>query len=180
LTSPADNSPDPTILVAQDIAQATAQLRAEHKQETSSLQQAVDHLTAFVGRPSFVAGLMLVIVVWIVANLLASRLGYRPADPPPFVWLQGAITTGALFVAALILTTQRREDQLAGYRSQLILELSILTDQKSSKIIELLEESRRDNPAIMDRVDDQAIAMSTPSDTHAVLEAIKDVQEDVE
>ena len=84
------------------------------------------------------------------------------------------ITTGTLFIAVLILTTQRREDQLANHRLQLILELTILNDQRSSKIIELLEEIRRDNPEIFDRVDDTAAAMSVPSDTLAVLEAIKD------
>jgi uncharacterized membrane protein len=67
-------------------------------------------------------------------------------DPPPFVWLQGAITTGALYVAILILTTQRREDQFSTQRGQLMLELAILNDQKSSKTIELLEESSLDDP----------------------------------
>jgi hypothetical protein len=62
---------------------------------------------------------------------------------------------------------------------QLILELAILNDQKTSKIIELLEEARRDNPAIVDRVDPEASAMSSPSDTHAVLDAIKVVHEDI-
>lgn len=170
-----DPCADHSAIVARDIAAATAQLHAEHKQETSALQQTVDRLTAFVGRPGFVAGLAVAIFGWIVANLLAGSLGYRPPDPPPFTWLQGAITTAALFVAALILTTQRRQDQLAGHRSQLTLELTILNDQKSAKIIELLEEVRRDNPAIADRIDHQAIAMSTPSDTLAVLGAIKDI-----
>lgn len=137
----------------------------------------MDRLTALVGRPGFVAGLAVAILGWITTNLLAARLGHHPADPPPFVWLQGAITTAALFIAALILTTQRRQDQLADHRSQLILELTILNDQKSAKIIELLEEVRRDNPAITDRVDHQAVAMSKPSDTQAVLGAIKDIRE---
>ena len=113
-----------------------------------------------------------------MANLIVGRWGINPVDPPPFAWLQGAISTGALFVAVLILTTQRREDQLAGHRSQLILELLILNDRKIAKIIELIEEVRRDSPTIVDRVDGEAISMSTPSDTNAVLKAIKDVPED--
>ena len=99
-------------------------------------------------------------------------------DWPPFAGLEFVAAIGALLIAALILTTQRREDQLADFRSQLILELSISNDQKIAKIIELLEESRRDNPEIVDRVDDQAAAMSTPSDTEAVLEAIKVLRDD--
>jgi uncharacterized membrane protein len=136
----------------------------------------VDRLTAVVGRPGFAAALPAAISVWILGNLAAAGLGLRPPDPPPFAWLQAAASTGALLVAALILTTQRREDQLANHRSQLILELAILNDQKTSKVIELLEEGRRDNPALSDRVDDVADAMSTPSDTRAVLVAIKEEQ----
>jgi uncharacterized membrane protein len=162
---------------AHDVAWLTAQLRAEHKQETSALQRGVDNLTALVGQPRFVALLAALVVAWVLANLVAAGLGFKPADPPPFPWLQAAASTGALLVAALILTTQRREDQLASHHAQLVLELSILNDQKVSKIIELLEEYRRDNPAVSDRIDDAAAAMSTPSDTQAVLGAIKEIQE---
>jgi uncharacterized membrane protein len=173
-------TPETSVVLAQDIAQATAQLRAGHRQETTALQQAVDRVTAIVGRPSFVAALAAAVVVWIGSNLLAARLGLKAPDTPPFPWLQGVSSTIALLVASLILTTQRREDQLAGHRSQLILELAVVGDQKLSKVIELLEEVRRDNPAIPDRVDDQATAMSTPADTRAVLEAIKVVQDDID
>ena len=161
-------------MIGPDAARATAQLRAEHEQETSLLQHAVDRVTALVGLPGFVAALMIAIVLWIAANILTGLFGLRPVDPPPFVWLQGAITTGALFVATLILTTQRREEQLSSQRDQLLLELAILNDQKSSKIIELLEELRRDQPTIADRIDKEANTMSTPSDRHSVMDAIKE------
>ena len=166
--------------MANDVARATVQLRAEHKQETRPLQLAVDRLTAVIGRPDFVAALSAGIAVWIGWNLLAPRIGLTAPDPPPFVWLLAATSIGALFMAALILTTQRREDQLANHQAQLILELAILNDQKTSKIVELLEEIRRDTPAIFNRVDVQAEAMSTPADTQAVLVAIKDVGADLD
>ncbi|KAB7739163.1 DUF1003 domain-containing protein [Parvibaculum sedimenti] len=165
------------LLTGHDIALATARLRSEHEQETSGIQRAVDRLTAIVGRPSFVAILTLAILSWMVGNFLAGFLGFTEIDPSPFVWLQGALNTVGLYIAALILSTQRREDQLSSQREQLILELAILNDQKASKIIQLLEEGRRDNPSITDRVDEQALAMSTPSDPHSVLQGIKDFHE---
>ena len=156
-----------------DAARATALLRAEHKQETSTLQHGVDRLTALVGLPGFVAVLTILIIMWIGLNILTGIIGLRPVDPPPFVWLQDAITTGALYIATLILTTQRREEELSSQREQLLLELAIANDQKSSKIIELLEESRRDNPTVIDRIDDEARTMSTPFDHRSVMGAIK-------
>ena len=47
-------------------------------------------------------------------------------------------------MVVLILATQRREYQLAQLREQLTLELAILSEQKTAKVIQLLEESRRD------------------------------------
>jgi uncharacterized membrane protein len=173
---PEANADPPSSLTA---AHATAYLRAEHERATSTLQGAVDRLTAIVARPGFVVALTIGISAWGLLNASAGVLGFRPVDPPPFFWLQGAIATSALYVAALILTTQRREDHLASHREQLMLELSVLNDQKVSKIIELLEESRRDNPIMVDRTDQTARAMSTPSDPHSMFEAIRDILDDV-
>jgi uncharacterized membrane protein len=156
-----------------DAAEATSQLRAEHRQETSLLQRAVDRLTALVGLPGFVAVLTIAIVLWITSNMLAIFFGFRAADPPPFVWLQGSLTTGALYVATLILTTQRREEKLSSQRGQLLLELAILNDQKSSKMIKLLVELRRDNPLFVDRIDEEARTMSSPLNHRSVMGAIK-------
>jgi uncharacterized membrane protein len=171
----ANRRPSPGPLTGPEAARTTAQLRAEHKHETSASQHTVDCLTAIVGLPAFAAALTISIALWVSANVAARMLGLWVVDPPPFVWLQGAITTGALYVAILILTTQRREEQLSSQREQLLLELAILNDQKSSKIIELLEESRRDNPMIADRIDGGARTMSTPSDHRAVMDAIKEL-----
>ncbi len=158
-------------------AQASAQINSAHFLETGRLQHAMDRLTAMVGMPGFVALLTAAIALWTLGNGFAVLVGLAPPDPPPFVWLEAALPVAGLYVAALILTTQRRQERLASHRGQLVLELAILNDQKVSKIIALLEESRRDNPLISDRLDGTARAMSTPSDPQTVLEAIKEVQE---
>jgi uncharacterized membrane protein len=152
-------------------------MRASHRSETSPLQRMMDHFMAVVGWPGSAAVLCLSIIGWLLFNLVMVNWGRAPIDPPPFVWLHIVAATASLMLAALIFTTQRREDKLADHRAQLIMELSISNDQKISKIIELLEESRRDNPAIEDRVDDLAEQMSSPSDPEAVLVAIRDLQD---
>jgi len=167
-------APQRSPLTSREVSQATALLRAAHQEETRPLQRAVDQLTAYVGWPGFVAVSTVAIACWVAGNFLAMAIGLRPVVPPPFFWLQGAVAAGALYVAALILTTQRREDQLSSHRAQLILEFALLGDQKLSKLIELAEEGRRDNPMIADLVDDEAAAMSTPADHRAVLDAIKE------
>ena len=77
-----------------------------------------------------------------------------------------------LYASLLILSTQRSEAVLADARAKLILEVAIAAEQKSAKIIQLLEEARRDNPLLADRNDDQAHDMSSPTDPQAILAAI--------
>ena len=161
----------------EETVQAIARLHAEHEQGASPLQLGVERVTRRAGRPAFVAVLTVLVVAWIVLNLGMKSIGRIPIDEPPFFWLQGVVTLTALYMTILILTTQRREDELAGLREQLILELSILGEKKSAKIIALLEELRRDDPHISDRRDPDAEAFSTPADPNAVLDALKGTQD---
>ncbi len=71
------------------------------------------------------------------------------------------------------MTAQRRADGLTGHREQLTLELAILSEQKSAKIIALIEELRRDDPSISNRSDAHADELATPTDPVAVADALK-------
>jgi len=161
----------------EDTIAAIAKLHADHRQETGTLQRVVERVTAWIGQPRFIAGMTVAIMVWVAGNLFATLHGMKPWDEAPFVWMQDAIAVLALYITVLILTTQRREDQLASYREQLTLELAILGEQKSAKIIALLEEMRRDSPSLKNRVDAEAAAMSVAADPQAVLDAIKETQD---
>lgn len=158
----------------EETIRSVARLRAEHHENATPLQRAVDRVTDVLGRPLFIGMITLIVVAWISLNLLAAALGARPIDPPPFSWLGGGISLVSLYMVVLILATQRREDQLAQHRELLILELAILGEQKTAKVIQLLEESRRDNPLIRDRLDREAETMAQPADPKSVLDAIKE------
>lgn len=174
-------SPATPILPAhiEETVAAIAQLHAEHYQQSSTLQRAVDRVTGRVGKPQFVAALTGIVVAWIALNLGLRAVGLAPLDAPPFYWLQGAVALTALYMTALILSTQRREDELGAYREQLTLELSILSERKAAKIIELLEEIRRDSPTLRNRHDPVAAELAAPADPQAVLDAIKESHQDM-
>ncbi len=174
-----NDSNDPAPILPPNIEETirlVSRLHAEHHQNATPLQRAVDFMTALLGRPRFIAALTLAVAGWIGFNLLAVALGYRPIDPPPFSWLEDAVSLLSLYMVVLILATQRREDQLAQHREQLILELALSSEQKTTKVIQLLEESRRDNPNIRNRVDQEADAMARPADPQSVIDAIKETQ----
>jgi uncharacterized membrane protein len=149
-----------------------AKLRAEHLENATPLQRVVGRLVKVLGRPQFIGVITLAILAWIGFNLLSASLGDHVIDSPPFPWLGEAISLTSLFMVVLMLISQQREDQLAHHREMLILELAILSEQKIAKVIQLLEESRRDNPNIHDRLDPEAETMGQAADTQSVLNAI--------
>jgi uncharacterized membrane protein len=59
------------------------------------------------------------------------------------------------------------------------LELALLTEQKTAKIIALLEEMRLDSPQLANRIDQEARDMSAPADPHAVLGAIEETTTEI-
>ncbi len=163
----------------QDTVRAIAQLHADHYDQNTPLQRFVDRITALVARPNFTVLLTIILGIWVILNVSIYKAGLRPWDAPPFNWLQCITGVVALYVTVLILATQRREDQLAGHREQLTLELAILAEQKSAKIIQLLEEMRKDSPHLINRLDEEAELMSVPADPQSVLDAIKDTHEEL-
>jgi uncharacterized membrane protein len=159
--------------------QAIARLHAEHHKSATRLQRCVDRTTAVVAHPSFIVVVTVAVLAWIGGNLIAVRLGGARLDGPAFPWLQGAGELAAIYITTLVLMSQRRKDELSELREQLTLELAIMTEQKGAKVIALIEEMRRDNPLVANRIDLQADAMSTPADPTAVIEAFKETHEDM-
>jgi uncharacterized membrane protein len=176
----ADDAPPILPAHIEQTVQALSRLQAQHDEQATALDRTMARITAAIGRPAFLAWLGLAVVAWALGNLAAARLGYQVLDPPPFAWLQGVISLSALCVTVIILTTQRRADRLSSLRSQLTLELAILGEQKTAKVIDLLEEHRRDNPLMADRHDPEASDMAKPADPEAVMEAIAAPEEDEE
>jgi uncharacterized membrane protein len=159
--------------------QAIALLHAEHHKKSTMAERLVDRATTFVGRPIFLCGLLGASVLWMTANIGILVRGGVPLDPPPFSWMELILTAFALLIAIMILTSQSRADRFANLREQMTLEATLLTEQKTRKIIELLEELRRDSPGVRDRHDAEAEQMAVKADPHEVQAAIKEITQEV-
>lgn len=152
-------------------------LRSIHAQAESNLgthQRLIERSTAVLGRPRTVYMLLVVVLSWGLGNAASYVLGYAAWDAPPFFWLQGAIGLYAAVVGTTVLITQTRQQQHADHRSYLELQISLTAEQKAAKLIELLEELRRDMPSVRDRVDPQADAMARAVDPKAVMSALQE------
>ena len=153
--------------------QAIADVHRAHERSAGPLQRIVQRITAVLAQPISILFAIAVVAGWIAANSWVAAHGGHPPDPPPFGWLELATTVAGFLLASLILATQKREDQIDKQRSQLTLELALLSEQKSAKLIALIEEMRRDSPSLADRIDPESDAMSQPADAHSVLDEIR-------
>jgi uncharacterized membrane protein len=162
----------------EDTVQAISRLHIDHRRGATGLQQTVERLTRFFSRPRAAGLLAAGVALWIGANLGLQIAGASPFDPAPFNGLQSLAGVAALFMTVFILVTQRREDELSELREQLTLELAMLSEQKTAKLIELIEELRRDLPNVHNRADAEASSLSHPADPEVVLEALKEKQID--
>ena len=112
------------------------------------------------------------IAMWIAVNLVFLSRGLQAFDPPPFQWLQGVMTTVSLGLVILLVGAQRHENQLTRNRDLLELELAMVGEQKIGKVIQLLEELRRDMPCVHNRTDTMADEMAQASDHRQVLDTL--------
>jgi uncharacterized membrane protein len=152
---------------------SVTQLHSEHRGRTTVSQRAANSIASVMGRPSFIVLVTLGLLAWMGLNSIASKLGWHPIDPPPFPWIEVIATLFSLFVVILVLVAQKHEDELNAHRDTLTLELAILSEHKIAKVIQLLEELRRDSPHVEDRVDAQADQMAEPADAGSVLAAAR-------
>jgi len=150
-----------------------AALHAAHYREARALQKAVSRATSGVAQPATLILITVAIAGWVTLNLIMPEFGRAALDPFPFPLLAAVVSTVSLYLAAMILITQRHDDELATRREQMTLELAILSEQKSAKIIALLEEFRRNDPNQGNYCDEVAEALTQPADPQVVLDAIR-------
>jgi len=151
-----------------------AALQRRESETISASQRLVERMSRFIGRPAYLLGLLVFVVGWIVVN--AGRpFGIPPFDPPPFELLDGILTFSALVTATIVLIAQNRQTKREQQHRHLDLQVGLLTEQKVTKLIHLVEELRRDLPMVKDRDDPQATALQEASDTAAMLSAIDEV-----
>lgn len=150
-----------------------AEYYARHEQQVTRPQAIVENMSRYLGHPGYVFGNVIFIIAWIAWNLAAPEFSFDQFDEPPFFWLQGFIGLNALLISTTVLIRQNRMAKLAEHHAHLDLQVSLLAEEKTSKIIAMLEELRRDSPDVPNKVDDEAEELSHSADTNTVLEAIE-------
>lgn len=169
---------DLTDILDQDI-EAIVALRMNAERKVSRHQRVIEKVTSLLGRPLSVYITLLITFLWITLNDLHHPLGFPVFDAPPFPWFQDIVSLSALLMTIIVLTTQNRQAKFAEQRRHLDLQINLLTERKVSKVIELLEDLRRDLPLVKNRLDTEAEAMKEPIDPHTALSALNQTLQEV-
>jgi len=152
--------------------EAVLEFYAREEQKLSGSRRTLERFSDFIGRPAFLGIILLFVALWIFANVVLRKSGMGEFDPAPFFWLQGIISLGALLTATVVLIKQNRLAKLEEQRAHLDLKVTLLTEQKAAKLIELMEELRRDLPNVKDRHDPEAAELKQSMNPDLVLAAL--------
>lgn len=152
--------------------QTIVELHKRAENEVSQQQRTIEHITNFLGRPVFLFIILAFVVLWMIVNVLLTKFGSTSFDPPPFIWLQGVLSLGALLQATMILITQNRQDRMAERRTQLDLQVSLILDQKMSKLITMVDQLRQVHPDLANKTDPEVEALKETVDPHESVEAL--------
>jgi uncharacterized membrane protein len=153
----------------------TFHLREEEKVTRS--QRILEVISDKLGRPICLAAIMFFVGIWLLANILLNQFGFVTIDRPPFSLLQGIIGLGAFLTMIVLLIKQNRMENIEKRQAHLELQINLLTEQKTTKLIYLIEELRRDLPMIKNRDDPEATAFQKPTHPGSVLEALDEYLE---
>jgi uncharacterized membrane protein len=178
--SPADARDTPFQSERDQISQnieAILEFYTREEQKISRSQRILERMSGFMGQPVFLGFILLFVALWMFANAVLRQSGMAEFDPAPFIWLQGIVGLGALLTATVVLTKQNRLAKLAEQRAHLDLKVTLLTEQKAAKVIDLLEELRRDLPNVKNRHDPEVAALQQSMNPGMVLAALDERSE---
>lgn len=116
-------------------------------------------VAAFCGSMTFIWIHVAWFAAWIAVNTLP--LLARHPDPFPFTFLTLIVSLEAIFLSAFILINQKLENRLTEQRSQLDLQINLLTEQENTEMLKMLRSIADKVGAVVDPAVDLAVLEAT-------------------
>jgi uncharacterized membrane protein len=140
----------------------------QQQQKATAHQRGLDKIAAVFGQPQFLYFQIVLFTVWGAYSHLADQ-NILPQIFPLFDLSEKWLEVSGLLISTGVLIYQNRQEELSEERSQLALQINLLTEQKIAKLIALVEELRTDLPNVKNRDDLEAEVMKQATDPQAIL-----------
>ena len=112
-------------------------VREKAAKERSLQERIADAITAFSGRMSFVYIHIAWFGSWIVLN--SGLFGLQPFDPFPYGLLTMVVSLEAIFLSTFVLISQNRQSADAERRTDLDLQMDLLTEHELTRVLLMLD-----------------------------------------
>ncbi len=114
-----------------------AELEEEVERQRTLVDRISDEVTAFAGSIRFIIAHAIFYGGWFLLNVTLPE-GWR-FDPYPFPFLNLTLAVEAIFLSTLVLMSQNRQNRIADQWAQVDLQVSLLAEQESTKMLEMLK-----------------------------------------
>lgn len=112
---------------------------AQELKKRPFIVKVVDALTTSFGTIAFLLGNIIIYGFWILANT-GKIPGIPIIDPYPYSFMNSFVSIEAIFLSIIVLMSQNRENQRDTLRSELGLQVEIISEKEITKILDLLRE----------------------------------------
>ncbi|MEA2604512.1 MAG: hypothetical protein QOF89_5504 [Acidobacteriota bacterium] len=137
MEQPAELSARATSESARKNIDAIVRLEEAAVRQRSLGERVSDAFTRVMGSMSFVAIHLVLFAVWCVVNLGLTPL--RPFDPFPFGILTLIVSAEGVLLAIFVLVSQNRMSRQANQRAHLNLQINLLAEQESTKLLQKVQ-----------------------------------------
>ena len=159
------DKPTTTAHIKQNI-ESIAQLDHEFQKHRKPSEQLSAAVSRFAGSVRFVIAHAVLFFLWILSNhVLPERLRFDPT----YTFLQVWAALEALFLAAFVLMSQNRQGRLVEHWAHVTLQISLLTEQEMTKMLQLQLKVCDSLGMRQAATDPQLAQMAKPTDVEALV-----------
>jgi uncharacterized membrane protein len=152
---------------------AIAKLEHDALERRSPTERASEVITRFVGNTTFLLAQMILISGWMLLNLRVIP-GVAPFDPFPFGVLALVVSAESVFLTVFVLISQSRMARQSDRRSHLGLQVSMLSEQELTTILQMLQKLCQHMGVDVDSSKEEVRSFSKTTEIHKLASELED------
>ncbi len=152
---------------------AIAKLEHEALGRRTITERVSEVITSIVGNMGFLLAQLILISGWILANLHAIP-GLKALDPFPFSVLALLVSCEGVFLTVFVLITQSRMARQSDRRSHLGLQVSMLSEQELTTILQMLQKLCQHMGVNVESSEQQVQSFTKTTEIHKLASELED------
>jgi uncharacterized membrane protein len=153
--------------------EAIAKMEHDALNRRTATERLSDAITKLVGNVGFLLGQLIFVAAWSLLNLHLIP-GWRDFDPFPFGVLALIVSSESVFLTIFVLISQNRMARQSERRSHLDLQVSMLSEQELTTILQMLQKLCQHMGVNVDSTRQEVQSFSNTTDVHKLANELDD------